>query len=84
MPVIREQPSRQPANLLANLAIYLSLKQASLHGTSIEVCLRANCSVWAHTDCLNKSGSRDTVVCQCVCDTVCLQICLLTENFWGL
>ena len=31
-------------------------------GTSLEVCLRGDCSVWAHTDCLNKSGGIETLL----------------------
>ena len=31
--------------------------------TSLEFCLRTLHSVWAHTECLNKSGG---IVCQCV------------------
>ena len=50
--------------------------------TSLEIHLRDSCSVWAHTDCLNKSGGGNVVACRCVCDTVCLpKNCLLTEKF---
>ena len=46
--------------------------------------MRDDCSVWAHTDCLTKSSGRDTVACQCVCDTVAYKKnCLLTEILWG-
>ena len=38
-----------------------------------------------NSDCLNKSGDRYFIACQCVCDTVCLEKnCLLTEKFGGL
>ena len=75
-----EQPSRPTSSRSSDICPW------SRPGTSLEVHLRGNCSVWAHTDCLNKSGgicTRDTVVCWCVCDTVAYKKLFACWKFVG-